>query len=1155
MSLSEKTTKTTAPAVYTPASQNKLQRRPGEGFFDRQGGSAFFKSPIQAKLSVNTPGDAHEQEADAVADKVMRMPQPATTTIAPSPAREELQKKEEDKKEEDRMQIGSVDAAPLMRRFDEWERDPMLTGEEDGAPLARHGIGRKDEEDNMITGETDPAPLQRREEEEKIQAKGEGVPEVQPSFEQGLQSAKGGGSPLPDGVKQHMESGIGADFSNVRVHTGTQAAQLSSSIQAQAFTHGRDIYFNEGKYNPGTDSGKHLLAHELTHTVQQGAAAQTSQTVQRQPDPDPGKTYKIVIPKGAKLNGKLIETDAELDTYAEIQIFGHDRPDITWKPIGADRVKALVQNGGTINYNLNQAHYGTGNEDKGAGNGTGKDNGTGGPSADQAAKAELKKKLDNLSPAVKELIRFTQNTPPADYEALLEVVTLLEQMSLADLEDYKSQVSAATTDPAVMKKSVMDFLRKKEERKLAGEKKETIRTKLYGLENLYMEYKRLKDFKVIVPKSAQQMDMEDPGEVLKRDREQKNGWNALARALGENGFGNPDGTGSIAAFEKYIEEYELAFRKETLAIAETHLQRYRHVLYEEENKINDDVYLTSLYNKLSASGARQHYDNSSRSNRNASMIMDDGKTYLPSDRQMKREMRENAQREKGLGDAAVAALPSALVNEPGFDKEAFAEVDSKAALKTFLQKYIAGKREDVNKTWANINEDEGLQSYTLDNLFNTSKQTQGATGGNIYEQIVNDKAGELVFDEIIHGIAIAVFAIALGLLTGGTGTIAVLAATGTLALSGYVVYEEIQGYRDKLAAYHVGLSSEEPSLVWIIIAIAGAVLDAAALAKVAKAGLALSKSAGTAEDLLQFENDLKKIAELSETVRLKMVQSAAEELKARQLVKGIFDTGKGAKAFIKAAGPDFAKLVAAGYHLAKKGILDFGTYLAELKAAGVINNIKKLSAQEKVILKDAFETAKSLTHTNGAIAADIEQAIKAGNFSKLEQLANGIKIVSQKTEGAFVGSMNQGKVLSAPKGKRPLPETYLRPDYIAEHLSQFDEGVVRFTSRSAYKKYGTLGPDGGFVLPKKELDKVLAESKGDIKLIEVKLGLPEGYLGDDDVMIVLMERKDCTSLSLPSGNENGANEFWLPGGYTSGGTPEAVMNFSTKPVFKEIKIK
>ncbi len=69
-----------------------------------------------------------------------------------------------------------------------------------------------------------------------------------------------------------MESGFGADFSDVKIHTDSSAVDMSNNLNAQAFTHGNDIYFNSGKYDTSSTSGQHLLAHELTHTLQQGGS-------------------------------------------------------------------------------------------------------------------------------------------------------------------------------------------------------------------------------------------------------------------------------------------------------------------------------------------------------------------------------------------------------------------------------------------------------------------------------------------------------------------------------------------------------------------------------------------------------------------------------------------------------------------------------------------------------------------------------------------------------------------------------------------------------------------------------------------------------------------------------------------------------------------
>lgn len=87
-----------------------------------------------------------------------------------------------------------------------------------------------------------------------------------------LAARRGRGDALPPRLRDRMEAGFGADFSAVRIHRDVEAAQLSASLSARAFTHGREIYFGAGAYDPASRSGQHVLAHELTHVLQQRSA-------------------------------------------------------------------------------------------------------------------------------------------------------------------------------------------------------------------------------------------------------------------------------------------------------------------------------------------------------------------------------------------------------------------------------------------------------------------------------------------------------------------------------------------------------------------------------------------------------------------------------------------------------------------------------------------------------------------------------------------------------------------------------------------------------------------------------------------------------------------------------------------------------------------
>ena len=105
--------------------------------------------------------------------------------------------------------------------------------------------------------------------------------EISNGVEDNLANLAGKGNALPKKTLAEMSSSFGNDFTDVRIHTDSDSARLNKQLHAKAFTHGNDIYFNEGKYHPNSKSGKNLLAHELTHVVQQQAAPKA---MQREPD-------------------------------------------------------------------------------------------------------------------------------------------------------------------------------------------------------------------------------------------------------------------------------------------------------------------------------------------------------------------------------------------------------------------------------------------------------------------------------------------------------------------------------------------------------------------------------------------------------------------------------------------------------------------------------------------------------------------------------------------------------------------------------------------------------------------------------------------------------------------------------------------------------
>ena len=142
-----------------------------------------------------------------------------------------------------------------------------------------------------------------------------------------LAAFQGSGSRLYGGLKEQMEQGFGRDFSDVRLHTDSEAASMSESISARAFTYGNDIYFNRGQFNPQTKDGQHLLAHELAHVIQQTGKVSRKLEKNMSSNEDDRKSRLVFIlrylnlgiykPGARALDMLLTQTDENGNAYTE----------------------------------------------------------------------------------------------------------------------------------------------------------------------------------------------------------------------------------------------------------------------------------------------------------------------------------------------------------------------------------------------------------------------------------------------------------------------------------------------------------------------------------------------------------------------------------------------------------------------------------------------------------------------------------------------------------------------------------------------------------------------------------------------------------------------------------------------------------------------
>ncbi|MEO1614981.1 MAG: DUF4157 domain-containing protein [Planctomycetota bacterium] len=142
-----------------------------------------------------------------------------------------------------------------------------------------------------------------------------------------LRDSKSHGKPMEPAVESDMSQRFGRDLSGVRIHTDQPAVSMNRQLQARAFTHQDDIYFNAGEYQPNSDGGKQLLAHELTHTLQQGAV---SDTVQRLAVPDQDVVAEPIPERpndGAEVEGRMndkIDNDPDVLDAEELADLDED---------------------------------------------------------------------------------------------------------------------------------------------------------------------------------------------------------------------------------------------------------------------------------------------------------------------------------------------------------------------------------------------------------------------------------------------------------------------------------------------------------------------------------------------------------------------------------------------------------------------------------------------------------------------------------------------------------------------------------------------------------------------------------------------------------------------------------------------------------------
>ncbi len=896
--------------------------------------------------------------------------------------------------EEDTLSSASVEAAVVSDESSSEAalKTPTTDPLEAEANMAAEQATRNSSPSRAIAGEIS-APLRRLEDDNTVPAA------TPPHARQALHSP---GLPLDSTTRALMEERFGWNFAPVRIHSGPAAAESASLIGAQAYTVGNHIVFASGRLQPGTPEGRHLLAHELAHVTRQSQGVARG-TIQAQRDPHSAKLkrarrkgvhFKVWIdhPMGpAELMRTFIRQYYHLHKESEVK---KKFPLWHWESFprqaaakGKHFINLLVidptqteveamskeerakLNRETDQRFWKQTHYKPGKKL--------------GKSAEDREKAREwlgvradilleRKQLEAIRALPKDIkkILFAGGRPlvPDDYQKILSLADKLSKLTPAQRQDYLSKVNADTDSFSELEASIDRYMFSQKLQAAEEEKTEKAAEKLFGLEDLYKLY-RAKEAANQRERIVTDMGGYSPAVSLAAA-------DATAKftiALKESHFK------SEREFLDAIEAYRLRFRSEAVHLAMEVLARYEHMLFLARKRYSNPANAAALVMHISATKAKEHYKEAESKATAASLR---AFSVDPEDVQgvMQAGMEAAQLREQShqLETQAESEVIQASGNDPlidpkklgrGTDREKLANLNAAGAQQYLLQ-VIEDREQDLAKARAAFVEDPE-RIFSQPELVEATKQSQHIGKNTIYSRIIDDYIANEKQKHLFSSIVLGIIAVILAALVPGGGWVAAAALVAGATISTVQAIETIDEYNKHEVEYRLNFIQDEPSLAWVVVAVAAAALD------MGMATSAVLKASATG--LKEIEAPLKAFSEASDVetaaARLKTLNAKIDEVEGLQKevkealkVKAEAELGL-RKALGKAAGTTYASLGGAVdptpvfeaiYYGIKKGANTITKLRGETKILALMGDVTKMSGATRDELVTAFEQVKKI---------------------------------------------------------------------------------------------------------------------------------------------------------------------------------------------------
>ena len=454
----------------------------------------------------------------------------------------------------------------------------------------------------------------------------------------------------------------------------------------------------------------------------------------------------------------------------------------------------------------------------------------------------------------------------------------------------------------------------------------------------------------------------------------------------------------ITEFEAYIKQFEYAFEQEAANIAKDLLEKYAGKLYRESERYKNPAEIAALYQKLG--GVRtQHkaFEKNAKISNDYAKAQRQGAGRLPGTGHLRpktslneaKAAREKALQAKASAQAQIKGMSREypIFQEEGLpldkriDKAALAKANQKG-LGGLLQRHIQTRMQQISEARAEI-EGKPELIYKMTKLMPQFYAQQGIRLGSIHDEIIKDKINSDFIKNLVTGIALGLVAVALAVVTLGAATPAIIAAGAGIAGAGmgaYMAYEEYQEYTQEKKLANVGFA-DDPSVVWLVIAVAGAALDMAAAFKAVSALGKAAKTLDAGGDLETFTNlvrQLEKRKEISADIA-RAAEKAARARKgfseaSRELTKVL--AGKVYSFPGPLADPDVYKsVVKMARQAIKTKTYDAQKFIDELKLARIDAGLGKLTSQELTKAKEAWRQAKKLE------AIEVAEQARVGTYT------------------------------------------------------------------------------------------------------------------------------------------------------------------------------